>query len=405
MDYSVIVIGGGPAGMMAAGIAGSKGGRVAILEKNRVFGRKLLLTGKGRCNVTNDTDIENHVANLFPQGKFLYSALFAFPPWKLMKWLEEGGVELKVERGQRVFPAEDDAHRIRNALVGFMKREKVELKTLQEVIKCERKGQGFLITIGKETLSTEKLILATGGCSYPQTGSSGEGLGWAEKFGHEVVNPEPGLVPLQTREKELTPAAGLLLKNVAVKLKNKRKKTLYSELGEIEVTGFGFSGALALSASLLVKEGQTYFLELDLKPGLEWSQLDLRLQRDLEDKNKDGLRDIMAGLLPRKLVVPFFEVTGLDPEKRASQVTREEREEICRGLKALSFTVTGKRDWSEAIITMGGVKCGEINPSTMESKLVPGLFFAGEIINVHGFTGGYNLQAAFSTGFLAGENC
>ncbi len=405
MDYTTVVIGGGPAGMMAAGTAAERGNRVAILERNRVFGRKLLITGKGRCNITNATDIENHIANLFPQGKFLYSALNAFPPSALMNWLDQRGVRLKVERGQRVFPVDDDAHRIRNALVEFMKKNGVDLKPLNRVLECKKKGDKFSIFTEGGQFKSENLILATGGSSYPQTGSSGDGYTWAKNFGHKVKTPEPGLVPLIVKEITLAPAAGLVLRNVGLKLRDKRGKILFSELGEIEITENGFSGALVLSASIFVKSGQEFFLDLDLKPGLEPEQLDRRLQRDLENKSKENLRGILGGLLPRDLISPLIKFTGLDWEKPASHITREERQVIGEVLKSLSFSVVGKRDWSEAIITMGGVKCGEIIPATMESKLVPGLFFAGELINIHGFTGGYNLQLAFSTGFLAGENC
>ncbi len=405
MNYTTVVIGGGPAGMMAAGIAAERGHRVAILERNRVYGRKLLITGKGRCNITNATDIENHIANLFPQGKFLYSALYVFSPSALMNWLEERGVKLKVERGQRVFPVDDDAHSIRNALVEFMKKNGVELKPSNRVLECKKKGDFFSVFTEREEIRTENLILATGGSSYPQTGSTGDGYNWARNFAHKVKNPEPGLVPLRVKEEILSQAAGLILKNVELKLRDKRGKILFSELGEVEITENGFSGALALSASLFVKSGQEFSLELDLKPGLEREQLDRRLQRDLENKSKENLRGILGGLLPRDLIIPFEKITGMDPEKPAHQMTREERQVMGNKLKNLFFFVVGKKDWSEAIITMGGVKCEEIVPATMESKFVPGLFFAGELINIHGFTGGYNLQAAFSTGFLAGENC
>ncbi len=391
--------------MMAAGVSAEKGHRVAIVERNKVFGRKLLLTGKGRCNLTNHTDIENHVNNLFPQGKFLYSALNLFPPAAMMKWFEERGVNLKVERGQRVFPANDDSHSIRDAMVEYMKNNGVELKPLQKVLECQVNENGFLINTDKEKIRTEKLILATGGCSYPQTGSQGDGYGWAEKFGHKIEKLEPGLVPLISKKRILNEARGLLLKNVKIRLKDRKENRLYEELGELEIIENGFSGALALSASLFVKKGENFFLGIDLKPGLDHKKLDLRLQRDLEERSNESLEKIMGGLLPAKMISPFEKITGLDFKKSGHEISREERKKIGENLKKISFLIEGKKDWDEAIITMGGINCEEIIPKTMESKIIPGLFFAGEIINVHGLTGGYNLQAAFSTGFLAGSNC
>ncbi len=407
MKDKVVVIGGGPAGMLAAGTARSRGRQVLILERNRVLGRKLLLTGKGRCNITNYTDIDNHVANLFPQGRFLYSALFSFSPEELIYWLEERGVSTKIERGARVFPASDDSHDVRNCLLNYLKENGVELKPLCRVlgIRCRGPGRGFHIKTDTKEIPADRVILATGGCSYPQTGSSGDGLVWARQLGHRVMEPEPGLVPLITREQDLDPARGLILKNVGLTVQDRNKGRVFSEQGELEIRRDGLGGPLALAASLFIQQGREYSLAIDLKPAVDRQKLDRRLQREIENLGKEKLIKLWEKLLPLQLIGPVEKRTELNPEQPIQQLTREQRQVIVESLKNFSLTVKGKKDWSEAIITMGGVDCSEIDPATMESRVVPGLFLAGEIINLHGYTGGYNLQAAFSTGFAAGSNC
>ncbi len=393
--------------MMAAGTAGNRGRKVLILERNRVLGRKLLLTGKGRCNLTNYTDIDNHVANLFPQGRFLYSALFSFSPEDLINWLEDRGVPTKIERGGRVFPASNDSHDVRNCLLNYLKENRVELRPLSRVLEIENLEPtcGFQIKTNQGEISAERVILATGGCSYPQTGSSGDGWGWARQLGHRIVEPEPGLVPLITREKDLEPARGLLLKNVELTVQDRNNRRVFSEQGELEIGEDGLAGPLALRASLFIQRGREYSLLIDLKPAVDRKKLDRRLQREIEELGHENLIKLWEKLLPRMLIGPLVKRTGLDPELPVQQLTREQRGVMVKNIKNFGLTVIGKKDWSEAIITMGGVDCREIDPATMESKIVPGLFFAGEIIDLHGFTGGYNLQAAFSTGFLAGSNC
>lgn len=393
--------------MMAAGTAGNRGRKVLILERNRVLGRKLLLTGKGRCNLTNYTDIDNHVANLFPQGRFIYSALFSFSPEDLINWLEDRGVPTKIERGGRVFPASDDSHDVRNCLLNYLKENRVELRPLSRVLEIENlePAGGFQIKTGQEEISVERVVLATGGCSYPQTGSSGDGWGWVRQLGHRVVEPEPGLVPLITREKDLELARGLLLKNVELTVQDRNNRRVFSEQGELEICEDGLAGPLALRASLFIQRGREYSLLIDLKPAVDRKKLDRRLQREIEELGHENLIKLWEKLLPRKLIDPLVKRTGLDPELSVQQLTREQRGIMVKNIKNFGLTVIGKKDWSEAIITMGGVDCREIDPSTMESKIVPGLFFAGEIMDLHGFTGGYNLQTAFSTGFLAGSNC
>lgn len=406
MKNEVIVIGGGPAGITAASFAAAGGKTVTLLERNEELGRKLLLTGKGRCNLTNATDVQNHVANMPGGGRFLFGALNRFSPSDLMAWMEEQGVPCKVERGQRVFPVADDAKVVRDALVDFLMENGVQVMTGSRVRDCQKTGQMFLVKCqGKRAFHGQKLILATGGCSYPATGSTGSGYRWAEAFGHTIEPPAAGLVPLITSERWLTPAAGLLLKNVSMKIEDSKGKIIFQDLGEVELTSYGLNGAMALSASLLLDAEEEYQLFLDLKPGLDQGQLDLRVQRDFARYSNKILASAFKDLLPNKLIEPFVSFITIPPDKPVNQITRNERLQIVDKMKKISLTVVGKRSLQEAIITAGGVKTREIDPKTMESRIVPGLFFAGELMDIHGFTGGFNLQAAFSTGYVAGNSC
>ena len=407
----IVIIGGGPAGLKAALTAASRykdKAEICIMEKNERFGRKLMITGKGRCNVTNNCDLDTLIANVPKNGRFLYSAFSSFLPQDTMKYFETMGVPLKTERGNRVFPQSDKAVDIVDALVKGLKPlgiKQIHAKAKSIKIKGE-KVAGVELEDG-QVIEADSVVLATGGMSYPVTGSTGDGYRMAKDLGHTVTELKPSLVPLNCHEGFCSRLAGLSLKNVTLSVfEGDKKKPIFKEMGEMLFTHFGISGPLVLSASAYLKKmGKAkYKAVIDLKPALTVEQLDKRILRDFEnEKNKDFANSLDA-LLPKSIIPVIIERSGIAPREKVNQISREQRADLCRTIKEFTLNITGFRPIEEAIITSGGISVKEINPSTMESKLIRGLFFAGEIIDVDAFTGGFNLQIAFSTGYLAGEN-
>ena len=401
----VVIIGAGAAGLMAAVTAGRNGHEVILIEKNDRFGKKLAITGKGRCNVTNDSPVDELIKNVPVNGRFLYSAFNTFSSYDTIEFFENAGVKLKTERGNRVFPESDKAQDIVNALVSEMK--KYDVKTIKgtAVKIIEENGciNGIMLSDGK-IINSERVILATGGVSYPTTGSTGDGYKFARELGHTVTEIRPSLVPLVAMEDFCKEMMGLSLKNVAITLFENGKKK-YTDFGEMLFTHFGVSGPVILSASAHMKKNvDCYSIEIDLKPALDESALDKRILRDFEKYSKRDFINSLSDLLPQKMIPVIVKLSGIDPRKTVCEITKEERKKLGYLLKHLTINVKAFRPVSEAIITSGGIKISEINPSTMESKIISGLYFAGEIIDVDAYTGGFNLQIAFSTGYLAGNN-
>ena len=398
----ICVIGGGAAGMMAAYFASCGGGEVTLFEKNPFCGKKINITGKGRCNLTNQCDVQEFLRNVPTNPRFLYKALNNLSPDATTALFEALGVPLKVERGRRVFPVSDRAADVSAALKKSCDDSgvKTEYKKVQKVETKDGAVSAVVLQGGKR-VECDACIIATGGASYPKTGSDGDGYRIAEELGHSIVPLKPSLVPLVTEDEWCRELMGLSLINVRLSVFQGEKEK-FSEQGEMLFTHFGVSGPLVLSASCHINgEAQAY---IDLKPALDEETLDRRILRDFEElKNKDFANSLGA-LLPQKLIPVVVAQSGIPPHKKVNSVTKEERRRLVQLLKGLSFTIIGKRPIDEAIITSGGVSVKEINPSTMESKLVKGLFFAGEVIDVDAYTGGYNLQIAFSTGALAGES-
>ncbi len=407
MDYDLIVVGGGPAGMLGASTAASRGLKVILLEKNEKLGRKLFITGKGRCNVTNYGDISDFYRNIMSNPKFLYSAFKTFDNHRLIALLASLGVQTKVEHGNRVFPASDKSSDVIKALQKHLQKNNVETKLQTEVKKILVNNQqivGVLLSNNKQ-ISAPKIIVATGGMSYPQTGSTGDGYSMARKLGHTIIEPKPALIPLITKENWVKDLQGLTLKNVSIKaLINNKVKA--EQFGEMIFTHFGVSGPIILSLSSLIRDSASLNkpvqLTIDLKPALTSEQLDARLQRDFNKYSGKHLKNALDDLLPQRMIAVVLQLSGVDIHKQVNQISKTERSLLVHTLKNISLTVTGTRPLNEAIVTSGGISVKEINPSTLESKIVKGLYFAGEIIDVDALTGGYNLQIAFSTGFLSG---
>ena len=409
---NVIIIGGGPAGMLAGISAASKGDKVTIIEKMNSCGKKLLITGKGRCNITNITDINGFIENTPCNGRFLYSALNNFDNNDIIQLLEKEGVKTKVERGGRIFPVSDKAQDVLNALLKILKDLDAQILTnreVKEIIVKEGLVKGIKLST-KEEIYADKVILATGGKSYPVTGSTGDGYRLAKELGHTVTDIKPSLIPIVSKSEECKNLQGLSLRNVAIKLKND-DKVIYEDFGEMLFTHYGVSGPVILSASAhlircknieeLYKNGSIK-LEIDLKPALSEEKLDLRILRDFEEVKNKEFKNSLDKLLPQKLIPVIIEKTKINPKKQVNEITKEERAKIVKTLKCFEIIITGVRPIQEAIITSGGVSTKEINPKTMESKIVKGLYFAGEIIDVDSYTGGFNLQIAWSTGYTAG---
>ncbi|MBE7030940.1 MAG: NAD(P)/FAD-dependent oxidoreductase [Ruminococcaceae bacterium] len=404
MSNSVAVIGGGPAGMLAAAVAAKRGKAVTLFEKNPVLGKKLLITGKGRCNVTNAAEVEELIKQVPVNGRFLYSAFYTFTNDDLITLLNKLGVPTKVERGGRVFPVSDKAADVRDAFRKLMATYRVRCCRGEAVSITDCGEKKRIVFADGKRAEFDAIIIATGGKSYPRTGSTGDGYRFAEQLGHTVTPLKPSLVPLELSD-DVNALMGLSLRNVAVWVEADGKR-VYEDFGEMLFTHYGVSGPVILSASSHMRDprNKAYTLHIDLKPALDIEALDKRILRDFEqEKNKDFINALDA-LLPKKMIPYAVERSGISPRSKVNAITREERRMFACLLKDMTFSVKGMRPIDEAIITSGGVNVKEINPSTMESKLVPGIFFAGEVLDVDAYTGGYNLQIAFSTGFLAGKN-
>ena len=399
------VVGGGAAGMMAAITAARQGCPVTLVERNPKLGRKLYITGKGRCNVTNHCSPEEVLAATPRNGKFLYSAVNHTPPAEVERFFEDLGVPLKVERGNRVFPQSDKAADIIDALFYELKRLKVPVLQTRVTGLRIQEDQVTALETEQGELEAGAVILATGGLSYPATGSTGDGHQMAAQAGHTVVEPKPSLVPLESPESFCAEMQGLALKNVTLTVKNQKGKTLYREQGEMLFTHFGISGPLVLSASAHMRnfEKDQYTCIIDLKPALDEPALDARLVRELSQGANRDMSNLMGSLLPRLMIPVVLRLSGIPGEKKAHDVTREERRRLLELLKAFPVPVSSPRPIAEAIVTSGGVKVGEVDPKTMASKNVKGLYFAGELLDVDAYTGGFNLQIAWCTGRAAGE--
>ena len=402
-----IIIGAGPAGIMAAISAANNGDDVVLLEKNENIGKKLFITGKGRCNVTNACSRDEFFENIVSNPKFLYSAFSQFNNEDLMKLIEDNGTPLKTERGNRVFPVSDHSSDIIKALNNALKNSHVDLRLNTSVKSVLFDSQSQSVTGVKtdkgEIINADKVVIATGGISYKSTGSTGDGLRWAGESGHRISSLKPALVPLETKEKWPSELTGLSLKNVTLSLFIK-DKLKYKEMGEMLFTHFGISGPLVLTSSsiLACSDEKDVKVLIDLKPALSDDEFDARLIRELQEGNKKDLKNILGNIYPVKLGLKICELAGVDIYKKCNELTKEERKKILEYTKRLPLNIKGTRDYDEAIITHGGVSVKDINPKTMESKIINGLYFAGEVMDVDAFTGGFNLQIAFSTGYLAG---
>ncbi len=409
----VLVIGGGAAGMLAAITAARNGAQVVIFEKNEKLGKKLFITGKGRCNVTNACDRNDLFRNVTANSRFLFSAFDSFDNVALMDFFENLGLKLKIERGKRVFPESDKSSDVIKTLKEEIERLGIEVKYDTEVRSISFDDGHWTVKTGKNQGrdSMEKgdaVIVATGGLSYASTGSTGDGYAFAKEFGHTVTKLVPSLVGIETAEDFPKELQGLSLKNVTLYLENEKGKKVYSELGEMLFTHYGISGPLALSASsyiadMIAKDKRPGRLYIDLKPGMSADELDSRLLKDFSKEMNRSFRNSLDALLPQSLIQVIVDLSGIDPEKKVNSVTREERQKLVGLLKHLELTVSGLRDFNEAIITKGGVNVKEIDPGTMESKLHAGLYFAGEVLDLDAVTGGFNLQIAWSTGYAAGK--
>lgn len=403
----VLIIGGGAAGMMAAVFAAENGNQVELFEKNEKLGKKLYITGKGRCNLTNACDMETLLSSVRTNGKFLYSAFYGFTNQDAIAFFKEAGLPVKVERGERVFPVSDKSGDVIDALRNAMRKAgvSVHLNTpVKELLIKEGCVRGVILADGRE-ISAAEVIVATGGVSYASTGSTGDGYRFAEAAGLKVTERLPALVPFNVKEAYIKELQGLSLRNVEITIRN-GKKEVYREFGEMLFTHFGVSGPLILTASSYVGSlvrKQELPLSVDLKPALTFEQLNARVLRDFEKNQNKSFKNAIGGLFPAKLAPVMLALSGVDPDKKVNVISREERQQFVNLIKKLPMTVTGLRDFKEAIITRGGVAVKEINPSTMESKKVPGLYFIGEVLDLDAVTGGFNLQIAWSTAYAAGN--
>ena len=408
----VLIIGGGAAGMMAAVFAAKNGNKVELFEKNEKLGKKLFITGKGRCNITNAAELEDFCPAVTSNPKFLYSAFYSFTNEQVISFFEGLGVRTKVERGGRVFPVSDHSSDVIQALKKEMERLEVKINLNAEVkeLRIEKRPSGetvtgILLASGKK-ISGDAVIVATGGISYPSTGSTGDGYRFARKCGHKVSELSPSLVPMEVKEWYAGELMGLSLRNIEIRITDGKKK-LYQEFGEMLFTHYGVTGPVILSASSIVGKklkDKELTLHIDLKPALTEEQLDKRVLREFEANHNRQFKNAVDGLFPSKLRPVIVELSGISEEKKVHEITKEERLRFVRLIKDFTMILTGLRGYNEAIITKGGVSVKEIDPGTMESKLVKGLYFAGEVLDLDAVTGGYNLQIAWSTGYLAGIN-
>ena len=413
----VVVIGGGPAGMMAAITAKQNGDDVIICEKMPMLGKKLLITGKGRCNITSSLDMEDFIKNTPGNGMFLYSCYKQYTNNDIIQFLKEQGLEVKEERGNRIFPVTDCSQDVLNCFIKKIKELKIEVLYKTQVIEIlteQNKVVGVRTT--NKNINADKVIIATGGKSYPLTGSTGDGYELAKKLGHTVTELKPSLVPLEIYDKNICKdLQGLSLKNVSINLKDKEtNKIIYKDFGEMIFTHFGVSGPIILSASAhLVRykeiskklQSKNIILEIDFKPALDEKKLEDRILRDFQELKNKQFRNSLDKLLPRKLIPTVIEMTNINPERKVNEITKEERMRLLKIFKSFTINIKGTRLIEEAIITSGGINIKEINPKTMESKIIKDLYFAGEVIDVDSYTGGFNLQIAYSTGYVAGKEC
>lgn len=405
MTTRVGVIGGGPAGIMAAGAAAGRGHDVTLIEKNKQLGKKLFITGKGRCNITNASPISEFFDNIISNREFLYSSLYTFDNEAIIRLLESYGLNTKVERGNRVFPESDKSSDVIKAFQKYLDHMGAEVLLNSRVSHVYMEDNIFMVVLTTgEKMQFDRLVIATGGASYPATGSEGDGYKMARAFGHTVTELKPSLVPIELEEPWLKDLMGLSLKNVTLRAYSD-KKLINEEFGEMIFTHFGISGPIVLTMSNHINRLKNKpVLTLDLKPALDDETLDNRLLRDFQEYKNKQLKNALNDLLPQKLIPLIIQVSGIYPEKTVHQITREERSKLLEAIKAFPLQFKGFRPLDEAIVTSGGIKVQEVNPSTMESRIVPGLYFAGEIIDIDALTGGYNLQIAYSTGYLAGIN-
>jgi len=402
----VIVIGGGAAGMMAARAAALTGARVTVLERNLKLGRKIYITGKGRCNLTNACSAEEVLSNIPGNGRFLTGAIHRFTPKDTMELFQSLGVPLKTERGNRVFPQSDRAADVIDALVAELRRRRVAVINDRAVRISVQDGFVTGVEGEKGNYPCRAVVLATGGASYPLTGSTGDGYEMARELGHTIIAPRPSLIPLETEESFCSQMQGLSLRNVTLKVRNSKKKTVYQEQGELLFTHFGISGPLVLSASACMRdfEKETYTATIDLKPALDEQMLDARLVREFSEHSNQDFQNILGELLPRLMIPVMVRLTGIPGNTKGHEISKGQRRRLLETMKGLTIQIKGPRPLSEAIVTAGGIKVGEIDSRTMESKKIQGLFFAGEVMDVDAYTGGFNLQIAWATGAAAGTS-
>ena len=401
----VIVIGGGPAGMMAALQAARKGNKVSLIEKNKNLGKKLLITGKGRCNLTNYSDLNQHIKNIIDNPEFMYSSLAEFDAYRLYYFFEGLGLPLKIERGDRVFPESNRSQDVLKVLQKELFKAEVEIiqDEVQAILTKDKRVQGVKLKYQGQ-LKADRVILAAGGSSYPQTGSDGSGFKLAQALGHQIIKPEPGLCGLKTKEDWIYQAEGLKLKYVELKLL-KAGKEIFSQFGDLEIRSSYLDGPIVISASMLIDdEPEKYQLAIDLKPALDYQTLDQRILRDFDKYANKYFGNSLGDLLPQKMIPLIIERSSIDYKKTVNQITAAEREELIQLLKNLKLNIKAKKGFERAIVTRGGISTEEIDPKTMESRLIDGLYFAGEVIDLAAMTGGYNLQIAFSTAYKAGNS-
>ena len=400
----IAVIGGGPAGLLAAGTAQKLGADVTVLEHNAKMGRKLLITGKGRCNVTNDCDVTECIANTLSNPRFLYAAFSAFGPKDTIRLMEDHGTPLKTERGRRVFPVSDKSGDVLSALLRYCSGVHFRKAHVSALLVEDGACKGVVTDQGTDRY--DAVILATGGLSYPLTGCDGSGYEIARGIGHTVIPPSASLVPLESTDRGCAQMQGLSLKNVAIRILSPTGKCIFEDFGEMLFTHFGVSGPTVLSASAKIptEDISDHVLSIDMKPALSSEELDRRLLSDFSKYNNRNFENALEDLLPQKMIPVFVQKTGISPATKVHDITKAQRAQILGTMKDLRFPLSSRRPISEAIITKGGIAVKEVNPKTMESKLCQGLFFAGEVLDVDAYTGGYNLQIAFSTGYLAGQS-
>ena len=403
----VIVIGGGASGLIASGRAAENGHQVHLYEKNNKLGKKLYITGKGRCNLTNASDIETIIDNIVGNPYFMYSSLYTFDNKMTVKFFEDLGVKTKVERGNRVFPVSDKSSDVISALERYAIKNNVKIhleSCVKDIIIENNKVKGIRLLNDSEIFA-DAIIIATGGLSYPKTGSTGDGYRFAKFMGHNVTKLYPSLVPLKVKEKFCKNLMGLSLKNVSIIIKNNENKTIYRDFGEMLFTHYGISGPIILSASrhLLGNLNNENYIVIDLKPALDEKTLNERILRDFNKYINKDFKNSLNDLLPQKIIPIIIELSGISPEKKVNSIKKDERKLLCQLIKNFKLTITDVVGYNEAVITSGGIDVNEINPSTMESKLIKNIYFVGEVLDVDAYTGGYNLQIAFSTGYCAGK--